>query len=95
MSESSPRRSKRRKLDHDAGSEGSLKKSAKAVAKETAQVAEQPHKNQRTEWMSGVRVPDLIRPKSSYKADTQNGDWEVQSEQAVLKQTIVRGAWFV
>ena len=91
MSELSSRKSKRRKLAHDSSLKGGLAESSATVAKETAEVAEESHKHERTQWMSGIRVPHLIRPESSYKADARVAADNLQSERAVLDQLIVRG----
>lgn len=93
MSGSVPRRSKRRKIDHVTSLGEGLAKSATAVAEETAEVAEKSHKSQRKQWMSGIRVPGMVRPKSSYKVDAKGLNPEIYSEQAVLDQLIVRRTW--
>ena len=98
MAEESPRRSKRRKMEHSPddveglrsiNSHDKLEQCAGAAAKETTELVERSSKRRKQQWMTGVRVPDLIRPRSAYQ-DGEHDSTTIQSERAVLADLVVR-----
>ena len=98
MADESPRRSKRRKVEHSPdNAEGlrfvniheELEKSAGAVAKETIEIVERSSKRRKQQWMTGVRVPDLIRPRSAYQ-DGEHSRRADHSERTFLADLVVR-----
>ena len=88
MDNRSPQQSKRRKLEHTLDEKNSFDHTAVAAAENAKETAGRSLKSEQRQWMAGVRVPDLIRPRSTYRHESKTTDTNSVAEQDVLDQLI-------
>lgn len=76
------------KLSVPEGSSRKRKYSAERSEDEGFKLVEESGKKQCKQWFQGLRIPELLYPKSSYQGHEHNAP--VQQEKAVLQRILVR-----